>query len=316
MKEQLTRKRSFELEAIPPFDFNMSIEKEIAIRKMDDADILVDIFHENVFWSGMYVRGCSIGLKIRQQADSLSFDVFSSSELSNDDEKEILKNMEYRFGLKEDIVPFYELAEKDPIMKEMCRSLYGMRKVSCSCLFDILSITILLQNAPVKRTNQMILSLLHRFGRPISFDDRSIYLWFTPESIDTTTLDVLKEECRMGYRAPYLKSIASSILRGYDLESLRSLPTPDAKNRLMELKGIGGYSAEMVLLDMRRYDVFPVDAWSVQLYWNLYFSEPIPTPRQEALKKARCHAETQWGDWMGLAWTYVVNGLESGEFHV
>ena len=316
MKEVLTRKQSFELEVTPPFDFNLSLEKEMGIRKMDDSEISVDIFFKNVLWSGMYVNGRSVGLKVKQKGNLLSLDVFSTSGLSNADENILLENIEYKFGLKEDITPFYKMAEKDETLNRICRSLYGMRKISCSNLFDMLSIAILLQNAPLKRTNQMIISLLNHFGKPISFDNQLIYLWFTPESIDPATVDFLKDKCRLGYRAPYLKSIASSIVQGYDLHSLRFLPTLEAKEKLMELKGIGSYSAEMVLLDMRHYDVFPVDAWSVQLYWNVYFSELMPTSKQDALAKARTHAETWWGDWMGLAWTYIVYGVELGEVHV
>lgn len=316
MKEVLTRKQSFELEVIPPFDFNLSLEKEIGIRKMNDSGIFVDIFSKNVLWSSTYVNGCGIGLKLKQNGNLLFLDVFSTSELSNEAENKLLENIEYKFGLKEDIIPFYEMAEKDETLNRTCKSLYGMRKISCSSPFDMLSIAILLQNAPVKRTNQMIQSLLHHFGKPISFDNKLIYLWFTPESIDPTTIDFLKDECRLGYRASYLKSIASSIMQGYNLKTLRFLPTLEAKEKLMELKGIGGYSAEMVLLDMRHYDVFPVDAWSVKLYWNLYFSEIMPTSKQDALARSRAHAKTCWGEWMGLAWTYIVYGVELGEVHV
>jgi 3-methyladenine DNA glycosylase/8-oxoguanine DNA glycosylase len=314
MKE-LTETQSFEVEVVPPYDLNLSIEKEMGIRKMDNTDIVVDIFYRGVFWTGMTVNGNDLGLKLTQENNTLVAEVFSSGELTNEDEDKILRTIEYRFGPHEDILPFYELAEKDEILNHICSSHYGMRKVSCSSLFDMVSIAILLQNAPVKRTNQMIANLLHKFGRHISFDNKSLYLWFTPGALDSASTESLTNECRLGYRAPYLKSIASALAHGYDLESVRLLPTREAKEKLMELKGIGPYSAEMILLDMRRYDVFPVDSWSVQIYWDIYFSDPMPQ-RREALDKAREHAETLWGQWRGLAWTYIVYSVELGGINV
>ena len=312
--EKLAKIFSLEVEVVPPFDFNLSIEKEIGIRKMDSTNLTVDLFHEGTFWTGMYMDGKSVGLKLRQEKDMLCFDVYSASGLSIEEDN-VLESIEKRFGPQEDLTPFYKLAEKDEILSHACNSLYGMRKVSCSHLFDIVSISILLQNAPLKRTNQMIVNLLSRFGRQISFDNKSICLWFTPEAIDSISEGFLKDECRLGYRASYLTSIASALAHGYDLESVRLLPTREAKEKLMELKGIGPYSAEMVLLDMRRYDVFPVDSWSVQIYWDIYFSDPMPQ-RREALDKAREHAEALWGQWRGLAWTYIVYSVELGGINV
>lgn len=314
MKE-LKKTQEFEVEVVLPYDFSLSIEKEMAIRKMDSTDIVVDIFDKGVLWTGMYVNGQDVGLRICQEKNILSTKVFSASGLTNEEEKNVITILEHKVGPHEDITPFYERAERDDILSQICRSLCGMRKISCSNLFDMLSITILLQNAPVKRTNQMIVNLVQRFGSQVSFDNKTLYLWFTPETIDAASMDVLKNECRLGYRAPYLKSTASALLKGYDLESVRLLPTQEAKEKLMELKGIGPYSAEMVLLDMRRYDVFPVDAWSVQIYWNLYFPSPMPD-RKQALERARDHAETSWGPWMGLAWTYIVYSVELGGIRV
>lgn len=67
----------------------------------------------------------------------------------------------------------------------------------------------------------------------------------------------------LGYRAPYVASAARMVESGeLDLEALRTMPTAEARRRLMSAPGVGGKVADCVLLyGLQRYDVVPVDVW-------------------------------------------------------
>lgn len=83
----------------------------------------------------------------------------------------------------------------------------------------------------------------------------------TPEHIHSMTEETI-QTCGISMRkAAYIKGIASSILDGsLDLPSLQALPDEAVCRRLSELKGIGIWTAQMMLIfSMQRMDVISPD---------------------------------------------------------
>jgi DNA-3-methyladenine glycosylase II len=79
----------------------------------------------------------------------------------------------------------------------------------------------------------------------------------TPEAIATTTLEEIRQ-CGMSMRrAGYIKGIGDEVAGGnFDLAGLHSLSDEDVIARLTTLKGIGGWTAEILLIFlMERPDV-------------------------------------------------------------
>lgn len=73
-----------------------------------------------------------------------------------------------------------------------------------------------------------------------------------------------------GYRARYLHETANALL-DFDLSSLASLDTPNARKTLLSFCGVGPKVADCILLfGMGRGDVFPVDTWIKKVY-HTYF---------------------------------------------
>jgi len=77
----------------------------------------------------------------------------------------------------------------------------------------------------------------------------------------------------LGFRAPYVVSTARMLESGeLDLESLRNLPTREARMRLMSAPGVGGKVADCVLLyGLQKYDAVPVDVWIKRIMEGLLF---------------------------------------------
>lgn len=73
-----------------------------------------------------------------------------------------------------------------------------------------------------------------------------------------------------GYRAPYLYQTVGKISEGFDL-NLYDIKTPLARNKLLELSGIGPKVADCILLfAFSKSDVFPVDTWIKKVYSDIY----------------------------------------------
>ena len=68
---------------------------------------------------------------------------------------------------------------------------------------------------------------------------------------------------RAGYRAPYLLGAARAVNSGaLDLDSLKAMPTVQARQELLKREGVGRKVADCVLLyGLGHTDAFPVDVW-------------------------------------------------------
>ena len=75
-----------------------------------------------------------------------------------------------------------------------------------------------------------------------------------------------------GYRDKYLKRTAEMLL-DYDLATLDSLDSANARKQLLNFAGVGPKVADCIMLfGMRRGDVFPVDTWLKKVY-HAYFEQ-------------------------------------------
>lgn len=93
------------------------------------------------------------------------------------------------------------------------------------------------------------------------------------DAIPVTPQAILKLEDAalraMGFsrqKTAYVRHLSRAMLDGFDLEGLRNLDDAEAKSRLVELKGIGSWTADIYLLmGLRRPDVWPVGDLGLQV---------------------------------------------------
>jgi 3-methyladenine DNA glycosylase/8-oxoguanine DNA glycosylase len=193
-------------------------------------------------------------------------------------------------------------------LKPVVKDLYGMRKTKRPDIFPRLTLAITLQMAPLKRSNQMMNLLIENYGRKVAFDGKEVSYWPSTERIAETSVDELEKRCKLGYRAKNLKSIAEALCEGFPtLRDLEKMPTEEAKATLIQLKGIGEYSADIVSLSI--HPAFPLDVWSAKIFSVLLLGEESKSPR-DIIPKLKKIAEERWGKWRGHVFTYVLNDLE------
>ena len=178
----------------------------------------------------------------------------------------------------------------------------------------MLTLALTLQMAPMKRSYQMMDLLIKEYGSKIAFDEKEILYWPSPETIAKASVKELEEKCKLGYRAKNLTSIAQTLCEGFPTYmELSRMPPDEAKAKLMELSGIGEYSADIV----SPHSGFPLDVWSAKIFSLLLFNKQPEKPR-EAIPMIKEKAEERWGEWRGYVFAYVLNDLEklSARFNV
>ena len=102
------------------------------------------------------------------------------------------------------------------------------------------------------------------------------YSFPAPEAIAELTVEQLTA-IGSGYRAPYIKGSAKMIADGYELETLRNMPTAAARKELLRFPGVGPKVADCVLLfSLGHADAFPLDVWMKRAMRLMYFQGAEP----------------------------------------
>jgi len=299
---------AFRLKAVPPYDFSLTVHKPAGWSLLTPFEV----FEDGTLWTAMRSHlGRMFGLKLRSvgnvEKPEIFCKAFSRRKLSTEERKELSKMVTWMLNLEEDIREFYSLSESDPVLRQLVKDLYGMRITKRPDIFPTLILAVTLQMAPIKRSNQMRNLLIKNYGVKVKFDGKEVLYWPSPERIARADVKELEERCKLGYRAKSLKSIAEAIHKGFPtLQELENMPDEEARARLMELKGIGEYSADIV----SPHQGFALDVWSAKIFNMLLFGEEAESPRN-IIPKLKKIAEDRWGKWRGYVFIYALHDLNN-----
>lgn len=295
------------MDAVPPYSFSLTVHKPAGWPLLTPFEI----FKDDILWTGMrFGAERMYGLKLRSNGTlnrpSISCQAFSRERITSQEKTGISDTVTWMLRTKEDLTAFYSIADHDPLAKTVVQDLCGMRDTLRPDIFPTLTLAVTLQMAPMARSNQMMNLLTQEFGEKIVFDGKDILYWPSPETIAKTSVKELEKRCKLGYRAKTLKGIAQTLLKGFPtLKQLEQMSPEEAKAKLMELRGIGDYSADIVT----PHAGFPLDVWSAKIFHMLLLGTKPQDPR-DTIPKLKKTAEEKWGKWRGYLFTYVLNDLD------
>jgi 3-methyladenine DNA glycosylase/8-oxoguanine DNA glycosylase len=225
--------------------------------------------------------------------------VDTTEQVTPDEEAELRSIISWMLCLDHDFSEFYALASTEPKLSKMVERKAG-RVLRSPTLFEDVIRTLLTTNTLWKHTLRMCRELTTRFGEPLPCDPDQ-HAFPTAEWLSLVEEPSLREQCRMGYRAPYVRELSQRVATGeLDLEAFKtsSLSTPELRKELMTIKGVGGYAAANLLMLLGRYDYVPVDSWALKVVSNEFFGGEKITPKQVLSTFER------WGKWQGLVYWF------------
>jgi len=130
------------------------------------------------------------------------------------------------------------------------------------------------QNNNIKRIKSILFKISQKYGCKI--EGSNYYAFPTLNQLTKATEQDFKT-LGAGYRSSYLvKSLKMLNTKEYDIDYLKTLQTPQLKQKLMGLNGVGPKVADCILFfGFARTDVFPVDTWIKKSY-SLFESNTLP----------------------------------------
>ena len=262
MTADLKNVTHFRLHIPVPFDFARTVAKPAGWH----WSTLDEVFEGGTFWSAIYLGDRSVGLRMTAPGKSVSVAAYSAVPLQAADIALLKTTVRMGLGADEDLAGFYRFAAGDPVLSICIKDLYGMRAGTVNDVFGRVILAIILQMAPMARSNQMMTALLEHYGNRVRFDGREITLWPRPADLAHVSPDELKSKAKLGYRAGRLVQAAQYLTQNpVSLADLARLPEQEALGQLRRIPGIGGYSAGIIY---GRSSV-PLDVWSVVIMSEL-----------------------------------------------
>ena len=290
---KLKRRFGFSIRPLAPYNFSLTVHKPAGWSLFTPFEI----YENGILLTALRMDGRLLGLKIRNKGTTgkplLFVEVFMAGVPASEQKKTIQKALAAKLGAGQDLGPFYSMARKDPILKCAVSDLYGMQDTDTSDIFAEATLAILLQMAPLNRSQQMWECVIRNYGEVADFDGRKVPVWPAPGRIASAGPDQLRQKCKLGYRAGHLVGTAKILERGGfpTLEELKKMTPAGAKRRLLELPGIGDYSADII----GPHPGFPIDVWSADVFATLFWGRR-PARSRDMINKVKKAGIKRWGE--------------------
>ncbi len=264
-------------------EFNVRLERPFNLQYTLESGQVFRWERQGDWWLGVVPGGA---VKLQQEGDWLRC-VSSGESLGS-------AFVTSYFRLDDDLEGILAALTTDKTIAAAAQRFYGMRLVRQEKWECLASFT-LATNANIPRIRKMVAAVCDRFGEPFQFGDLALHSFPTPGVLASQTAADLRG-CGLGYRAAFLRHVASAVEEGMiDLSELSMLDYEDARARLVAelsgeklLLGVGPKVADCLLLyACGKDEAFPVDVWIGKALARWYPRMFNPALRRKLVKDGK-----------------------------
>jgi DNA-3-methyladenine glycosylase II len=270
--------RTYALPVVAPYRLDLTVS---ALRRLSTN--IVDLFTPE----GAYVRALAgvdepMVVRVTQIAKAHALSVAIEGDARNDDA--VLRLVGRMLGADVDLGKFYRRAAPVSWLAPLVKRMRGVKPPRYPSLWEACVNAIVFQQISVRAASAVMHRLTISVGRSLQADDLPIplYLFPDPESVLRATDHRLHTVGLSANKIATLRRVAEALSSGaLDASALERCTSPDAAAILRRIKGIGPWTAAIILLrGLGRLDVFPGNDSSVA--HSIAFvagPEPLDVPR-------------------------------------
>lgn len=297
------------IEIIPtiPFHFDSTFYKPAHFPTADT------MWQPGKRWQTMCWQGEKLGLifvdKSSHYKPKILVQIYAGHKLTKDFLNNLKKEIIWRYNLDLDLRDFYQAMKKETKLKQAIKKFHGLRPMHPGSLYEYLVISIVLQNATIRRTVKMMQVLFDNYGSQIEFARRKFWCFWQPEILAKASEKKLRK-LKLGYRAKFLIRVSQSFLKENINEAvLRGMIQGEQEELLLNLYGIGPASVGYIMFDVfHHWDYLKhISPWEQKIYTKIFFNRDFHK-KLVAVDKMIKHFD-QWGRWKGLAIHYLWEDL-------
>ena len=308
--ESLATSVTLTLQPIPPFRLDYTVW---ALRRRERN--LIDRWDGATYRRVVVVEGCATELAIRQsdsKRDSKVLVVATPPPRTAAQRRQLRAIVDRLLGLQIDLTDWYRIAEADDRLGDLARRFQGMKPPRFATVFEAVVNGFACQQLSL----EVGLELLNRLARisGARFDEGSGPSYAFPTAADLLRLPVgaYRAIGYSGQKTKAIRQLAVAAVGGLALDSLVDLEDAAVRERLLNLHGVGRWTAEYVLLrGLGRLDTFPGDDVGARKRLAKWLGRSVQLDYAAVAK-----AVERWQPYAGLVYFHLLlHGLsETGIF--
>lgn len=242
------------LSVCPPFDFKLSTD--IYIRLVYQV---VDYYEEGAH-RRVYERDGDLLLvetaPVENEA-SLELRLLQPTENVEATLASVADEVGWMFGADVDLADLYAMMDETPQTRGVKDELYGLKPPRVMDVYECVVGSIIEQSISLAAAFSVRKRMVERYGLSVEYEGRDYFTFPKAEILAALSEDELFSVGLSRGKTRAIKTVSEWVARGeLDLDELKALPTAEIMKELTKIKGIGPWTAEVVLSRaMGRYDV-------------------------------------------------------------
>lgn len=221
---------------------------------------------------------------------------------------EIQRTVRRLLGTQVDLAGFYRMAARDRQFSPLVRRFQGLKPPQFPSIFEALINGIACQQISLAAGLQLLNRLAQRFSPFVREADSRSYAFPRPEELAAADPAEIR---KMGFTSQKARAIieaSQAVVEGWlDFHRLARMSDEEALRRLMELPGVGRWTAEYTLLrGMGRRHIFPAGDIGARNALGRWLRLPKPLQAEEARQVL-----DRWKPFAGMLYfLMLMNGLD------
>jgi DNA-3-methyladenine glycosylase II len=250
---------SFALEPVPPFRLDLTVW---TLRRRPDN--IVDRWDGGTYRRALVLHDRPVEVAVTQtsppDAPTLEVVITSARHLRGL-RAHVTTALEHLLGIRVELAAFYRLAARDPTLAPLVQRFRGVKPPRLPTLFETLVNAIACQQVTLTLGIRLLNRLAEAYGFPVLAPGMPAHAFPRPEDLAVVAPETLRELGISRQKARALIELASAIAtRRLDLDRLVSSDDDATVAQLCQLRGVGRWTAEYVLLrGLGRLCLFPGD---------------------------------------------------------
>jgi DNA-3-methyladenine glycosylase II len=211
--------------------------------------------------------------------------------------------VERLLGIRVDLGDFYRMAEQDELLQPLANRFCGFKPPRFLTPFEALVNAMACQQLTLTVGIRLLNRLAETYGPALTTEAGTVHAFPRPQDLSRAEVEDLR---KMGFsyqKARYITGLAQAVDEGaLDLAAIASLDDAEVLRRLLEIKGVGRWTAEYVLLrGLGRTHIFPGDDVGARNNLQRW------TGRKQPMTYAQVHeALERWQGYGGLVYFHLL----------
>lgn len=240
-----------------------------ALRRL--AANVVDVVDGAAYYRALHDERGTLVVAIRQH-DAESIEIRSTGDAAR-----VVPVVARMLGTQADLTPWYERSKRIAWLHRLAMDFKGVKPPRYATLWEACAHAIVFQQISIHAAGSIMRRAIEALASPVTADGVRCIPFPPPERWLTASEERLRTAGLSRNKVAHLRSVAAALAEGdIDPVTLEKLPTPEAAEKLCAIRGIGPWSAAVILLrGMGRLDTFPMRDSGVARSLALLAGEPV-----------------------------------------